>query len=150
MVVFGGNMSICVIGGGIDSNIIIVGSDINVKGNLVLKVDNDINLIVLQNMDEQYGDCLLLLWGVGFMVQFGLQIKFGFMVNVVGSCGNSDGKDVFNVMMQVCVGGQVNIDFGWDMNLIGVIVLGDKVVVDVGCDLNIVSVQDISIFKSWD
>ncbi|UWE18232.1 hemagglutinin repeat-containing protein [Herbaspirillum huttiense] len=137
-------------GGGTDSNITIAGSDINAKGNLALKADNDINLIASQNTDEQHGDRSSSSWGVGFTAQFGSQTKFGFTANAAGSRGNSDGKDVSNVMTQVRAGGQVNIDSGRDTNLIGATVSGDKVVANVGRDLNIASVQDTSTFKSRD
>ncbi|PLY61602.1 hypothetical protein HBH1_00580 [Herbaspirillum sp. BH-1] len=45
-------------------------------------------------------------------------------VNAAGSRGNSDGKDVSNVLTHVKAGGQVNIDSGRDTNLIGATVEG--------------------------
>ncbi|MDR6586481.1 filamentous hemagglutinin family protein [Herbaspirillum frisingense] len=71
-------------------------------------------------------------------------------VNAAGSRGNSDGKDVSNVLTHVKAGGQVNIDSGRDTNLIGATVAGEQVVANVGRDLNIASVQDTSTFKSRD
>lgn len=114
------------------------------------KADNDINLIAAQKTDEQHSDRSSSSWGVGVTAQFGTKTQFGFTANAAGSRGNSDGKDVSNVMTQVRAGGQVNIDSGRDTNLIGATVSGDKVVANVGRDLNIASVQDTSTFKSRD
>ena len=146
----GGNMSIRATGDGANSNITIAGSDINAKGNLALKADNDINLIAAQNTDEQHSDRSSSSWGVGFTAQFGTKTQFGFTANAAGSRGNSDGKDVSNAMTLVRAGGQVNIDSGRDTNLVGATVSGEQVVANVGRDLNIASVQDTSTFKSRD
>ncbi|MGB9981814.1 hemagglutinin repeat-containing protein [Herbaspirillum sp. AP21] len=146
----GGNMSIRATGDGANSNITIAGSDINAKGNLALKADNDINLIAAQNTDEQHSDRSSSSWGVGFTAQFGTKTQFGFTANAAGSRGNSDGKDVSNIMTLVRAGGQVNIDSGRDTNLVGATVSGEQVVANVGRDLNIASVQDTSTFKSHD
>ncbi|ALU91789.1 filamentous hemagglutinin outer membrane protein [Herbaspirillum rubrisubalbicans M1] len=146
----GGNMSIRATGDGANSNITIAGSDINAKGNLALKADNDINLIAAQNSDEQHSTRSSSSWGVGITAQIGSQSKLGITANAAGSRGKSDGKDVSNVMTQVRAGGQVNINSGRDTNLIGATVSGEQVVANVGRDLNIASVQDTSTFKSRD
>jgi filamentous hemagglutinin len=61
----GGNMSIRATGDGTNSNITIAGSDINAKGDLALRADNDINLIAAQNSDEQHSNRSSSSWGVG-------------------------------------------------------------------------------------
>jgi filamentous hemagglutinin len=81
----GGNMSISATGDGANSNIIIAGSEINAKGNLVLKADNDINLIAAQNTDEQHSERSSSSWGVGVTAQFGTKTQFGFTANAAGS-----------------------------------------------------------------
>nr|WP_253907329.1 hemagglutinin repeat-containing protein [Herbaspirillum rubrisubalbicans] len=146
----GGNMNIRATGDGANSNITIAGSDINAKGNLALKADNDINLIAAQNSDEQHSTRSSSSWGVGITAQIGSESKLGITANAAGSRGKSDGKDVSNVMTQVRAGGQVKIDSGRDTNLIGATVSGEQVVANVGRDLNIASVQDTSTFKSRD
>ncbi|AYR22686.1 hemagglutinin repeat-containing protein [Herbaspirillum rubrisubalbicans] len=146
----GGNMSIRATGDGANSNITIAGSDINAKGNLALKADNDINLIAAQNSDEQHSTRSSSSWGVGITAQIGSQSKLGITANAAGSRGKSDGKDVSNVMTQVRSGGQIKIDSGRDTNLIGATVSGEQVQANVGRDLNIASVQDTSTFKSRD
>ncbi|WP_258398740.1 hemagglutinin repeat-containing protein [Herbaspirillum rubrisubalbicans] len=146
----GGNMSIRATGDGANSNITIAGSDINAKGNLALKADNDINLIAAQNSDEQHSTRSSSSWGVGITAQIGSESKLGITANAAGSRGKSDGKDVSNVMTQVRAGGQVKIDSGRDTNLIGATVSGEQVQANVGRDLNIASVQDTSTFKSRD
>ncbi len=146
----GGNMSIRATGDGANSNITIAGSDINAKGNLALKADNDINLIAAQNSDEQRSTRSSSSWGVGITAQIGAKNRFGITANAAGSRGNSDGKDVSNVMTQVRAGGQVNMNSGRDTNLIGATVSGEQVLANVGRDLNIASVQDTSTFKSRD
>ncbi|EIJ48486.1 hypothetical protein GWL_05200 [Herbaspirillum sp. GW103] len=149
-VVSGGDMSISAKGDGANSNIIIAGSDINAKGNLTLKADNDINLIATQNTDEQHSDRSSSSWGVGVTAQFGTKTQFGFTANAAGSRGNSDGKDVSNVTTRMRAGGQAKLESGRDTNLIGATVSGEQVVANVGRDLNIASVQDTSTFKSRD
>ena len=146
----GGNMSISAKGDGANSNITIAGSDINVKGNLALKADNDINLIAAQNTDEQHSERSSSSWGVGVTAQFGTKPQFGFTANAAGSCGNSDGKDVSNVTTRVRAGGQAKLESGRDTNLIGAAVSAEQVSANVGRDLNIASVQDTSTFKSRD
>ncbi|WP_241822963.1 hemagglutinin repeat-containing protein, partial [Herbaspirillum sp. C7C8] len=74
-------MSIGAKGEGANSNITIAGSDINAKGNLALKADNDINLIATQNTDEQHSDRSSSSWGVGVTAQFGTKTQFGFTAN---------------------------------------------------------------------
>ncbi|EIJ46879.1 hypothetical protein GWL_11190 [Herbaspirillum sp. GW103] len=49
---------------GTNSNITIAGSDINAKGDLALRADNDINLIAAQNSDEQHSNRSSSSWGV--------------------------------------------------------------------------------------
>jgi len=81
----GGNMNISATGEGANSNITIAGSDINAKGNLALKADNDINLIAAQNANEQHGDRSSSSWGVGITAQFGSKTQFGVTANAAGS-----------------------------------------------------------------
>jgi filamentous hemagglutinin len=123
----GGNMSISATGDGANSNLTVAGSDINAKRNLALKADNDINLIAAQNTDEQHGDRSSSSWGVGVTAQFGSKTQFGVTANAAGSRGNSDGKDVSNVMTQVRAGGPVKLESGRDTDLIGAAVSGKRV-----------------------
>eukprot|EP01022_Parablepharisma_sp_SALTPOND_P000586 TRINITY_DN1031_c0_g1_i2.p1 TRINITY_DN1031_c0_g1~~TRINITY_DN1031_c0_g1_i2.p1 ORF type:complete len:2482 (+),score=739.97 TRINITY_DN1031_c0_g1_i2:3125-10570(+) len=150
MVASGGNMGIRATGDGANSNITIAGSEINAKGNLALKADKDINLIAAQNTDTQNSTRSSSSWGIGIAAQIGAKTSFGITANAAGSRGNSDGKDVSNVLTHVKAGGQVNIDSGRDTNLIGATVAGEQVVANIGRDLNIASVQDTSSFKSRD
>lgn len=115
----------------------------------MFKVVNEVCLLVVQNILEQYSNNQSSFGLVGVLIGMdGLM----FNVSVLGSCGCGDGSDVMQVNIYVDVGNKFMISLGMDIILSGVVVSGKQVVMDVGIsgygDLKIVSLQDISIYKS--
>jgi len=70
--------------------------------------------------------------------------------NAAGSRGNSDGRDVTQVMSRLQGGQQVELTSGKDTTIQGALVSGQQVIANVGNKLHITSLQDSSSYASQD
>lgn len=147
----GGNVSIQATGGGQDSNLNIVGSDIQAGNDLRLKADNQVNLQAAANTADQHSSSKSVSGGVGIAVSYGSNgVAFGVTANAAGSRGNADGSDVAWTNSHATAGNTLTIESGGDTNLKGAAASGKQVVANVGGNLNMESLQDTSTYHSKD
>jgi len=150
-VIAGGNVSISASGDQQRSDLTIQASDIIAGNKLSLAADHNLNLLGGENTDEQHSTRSSSAYGVGLAVEFGQNgAAFGVTANAAGSRGNSDGRDVAQVMSRLQGGQQVELTSGHDTTIKGALVSGKQVTVNVGHDLQIQSQQDTSSYASKD
>ncbi|MFJ4294420.1 hemagglutinin repeat-containing protein, partial [Cupriavidus sp. NPDC089707] len=147
----GGDVRVRAEGGGQDSNINVVGSDIQSGNNMLLKADNQVNLQAAASTAEQHSSSQSVSGGVGIGISVGAKgTSFGVTANAAASRGNADGNDVTWTNSHATAGNTLVIDSGSDTNLKGAVASGKQVVANVGGDLNIESLQDTSTYRSKD
>ncbi|WP_235185085.1 hemagglutinin repeat-containing protein [Cupriavidus sp. SK-3] len=141
----GGNLNIVAAGGGKDSNMNIIGSNISAGNNVRLIADNNVNLQAAQSTYEQYSSNSSSSGSIG--IGFGTS---GLTVNASASQGrgNADGSDVSYTNSHINAGNQLVIASGGDTNLRGAIASGQQFIAAVGGNLNIESLQDTSTYVS--
>jgi len=145
----GNDITIRATGAGADSNINIVGSDVNAGGNIKLKADNEVNLIAAQDTESQHTDSRSMSASAGVGASFGTKgPAIGFTASASIGKGKKDGKGTTQLNSHVAAGNQLTIESGDDTNIKGAVASGKQVVVDVGGDLNIESLQDTATFDS--
>ncbi|MBJ7309589.1 hemagglutinin repeat-containing protein, partial [Rugamonas sp. CCM 8940] len=145
----GGKVSIKASGGGKDSNLTAIGSDINARTNVTLNADNQVNLLAAESTVSQHNTNSSSGASIGIGFAFGGQqngMTFDFAASKAR--GNADGDDLSHLNTHVTGGGVVNVTSGGDTNVKGGVIAGDAVVADVGGNLNIESLQDSSKYKS--
>ncbi|WP_432239978.1 hemagglutinin repeat-containing protein [Herbaspirillum robiniae] len=145
----GGNVNIAAQGDGVNSNIVVQGSDIKAGVNATLKADNEVKLLAAQNTTEQHSNNKGISGSVGISIGTdGLMFNAGLS----GSRGRGDGNDVTQVNTHVDAGNKLSISSGTDTTLAGAVASGKQVVMNVGTsgsgNLNIASLQDTSTYKS--
>jgi filamentous hemagglutinin len=149
----GNDITIRASGGGKESDINVVGSELNAKGNIVLKADNQVNLLAAQDQESQHSESKTLSAAAGVAVAIatsgpGKGVSAGLTASVSASRGNTDGEGTTQINTHVSAGQQLTISSGGDTNLKGAIASGSQVIADVGGDLNIESLQDKATFDS--
>ncbi|CAG2149643.1 hemagglutinin repeat-containing protein [Cupriavidus numazuensis] len=145
----GGNVRVRAEGGGQDSNINVVGSDLQAGNNLILKADNQVNLQAAASTADQHSSSQSVSGGVGIAVSYGSNgAAFGVTANAAASRGKADGKDVTWTNSHATAGNVVAIESGGDTNIKGAVVSGKQVVADIGGNLNVESLQDTSTYHS--
>jgi filamentous hemagglutinin len=147
----GGNVRIRAEGAGEDSNLNVVGSDIQAGNNLMFKADNQVNLLAAASTADQHSSSQSVSGGVGLAVSYGSNgAAFGVTANAAGSRGKADGNDVTWTNSHATAGNSLVIESGGDTNLKGAVASGKQVVGDIGGNLNIESLQDTSKYHSKD
>ncbi len=145
----GNDIKIVASGGGKDSNINIVGSDLNAKGNVTLKADNDVNLLAAQDLESQHSDTKSMSAAAGIGASIGTNgTSIGFTASASVGRGKEDGEGTTQLNTHVTAGNQLTIDSGGDTNIKGAVASGNTVVANIGGDLNIESLQDKAKFDS--
>jgi len=145
----GRDVTIRATGGGAESNINIVGSDINAAGNIKLKADNEVNLVAAQDQESQHTDSRSMSASAGVAASFGSNgTAIGFTASASIGKGKEDGKGTTQLNTHVTAGNQLAIESGGDTNVKGAVASGKQVVAQVGGDLNIESLQDTATFAS--
>jgi filamentous hemagglutinin len=148
----GNNVSITATGGGVDSNISIVGSDVRANNNIALRADNNVNLLSAQDLDSQHSQSKSMSAAVGVAAEY--SSKNGFAAGITGrvsaSRGNTDGEGVTQINTHIDAGSQLSIVSGGDTNLAGAVARAATVAADVKGNLNIASLQDTATFDSKD
>ncbi|QBQ36694.1 hemagglutinin repeat-containing protein [Pseudoduganella plicata] len=145
----GNDITIRATGGGKDSNINVVGSEINAQGNVKLQADNEVNLVAAQDREAQHSDTKSMSAAAGIGASIGTNgMSIGFTANASLGRGKEDGEGTTQLNSHVNAGKQLEIVSGADTNIKGAVATGQKVVMNVGGDLNIESLQDTAKFDS--
>ena len=148
-VIAGGDINLNASGAGTDSDIAIIGSELNAGNNATLNAEGDIHLQAAQNTAELETDSKGSSASVGIGFKFGgSQNGFSINAGVSGNRGTVDGEDISWQNTQVQAGNTVNLESGADTHLKGAVVRGEQVVAHVGGDLKVESLQDVSTYES--
>ncbi|MDV3468485.1 hemagglutinin repeat-containing protein [Stenotrophomonas sp. C3(2023)] len=147
----GGDVRISATGAGADSNLTVVGSDINAGNNAYLRADGDIALLAAQNIQDTQRNSSAASGGVGVAISIGSGgMAAGITANASGARGKGEGTDVSWTNSHVNAGNTLVLESGGDTTLRGAVASGRQVIAEVGGDLNIESLQDTSTFHSKD
>jgi filamentous hemagglutinin len=139
----GNDITIRASGAGKDSNVSVIGSDLNAKGNITLKADNQVNLLAAQDQESQRSNTQSMSAAVGIGASISTKgTSIGLTASASASRGNVDGDGATQVNSHVNAGDRLTITSGGDTNLKGAVASGGEVVVDVKGNLNIESLQD--------
>ncbi|MDH0864651.1 hemagglutinin repeat-containing protein [Mitsuaria sp. GD03876] len=137
-----GNVSIRATGGGKDSTLQVVGSDIKADGKATLKADGAVSLEAAQSTSTLHSTNSSSGASIGVSYAFGgTQNGFTLEASANKGKGRAEGTSVTNTQTHVA-GNEVRIESGGDTTLKGAVVEGGKVSANVGGNLNIESVQD--------
>jgi filamentous hemagglutinin len=146
----GNNIAITATGGGADSKIAIVGSDVSAKNNVSLRADNQVNLLAAQDLESQHSQSKSMSAAAGIAASY--SSKGGSAVGITGSVsasrGTMDGEGVTQINTHIDAGTQLSIASGGDTNLKGAVASASQVIADVKGNLNIASLQDTARFDS--
>ncbi|MBN3005731.1 hemagglutinin repeat-containing protein [Chromobacterium alkanivorans] len=136
-------------GGGKDSNIDIVGSQLQAGSNATLKADNQVALQSAQDSSSLRGENSGSGWGVGIGASFG---QGGFSVGVTANANHSFGRESGDTVDQrhatVNAGNTLTLQSGGDAVLKGAEASGREIVANVGGNLDIQSQQDLHQYHS--
>ena len=148
-VLTGNNINITAMGGGKDSNINILGSDLNAKNDIRLHADNNVNLLAAQDTESQHSKSSSLSASVGVKAIVSTQgTSFGFTASVSGSKGHEDGDGTTQLNTHVNAGDKLVISSGGDTNIKGAVASANQVIADIKGNLNLESLQDLAKFDS--
>uniref|UniRef100_UPI001BFEBB74 hemagglutinin repeat-containing protein n=1 Tax=Janthinobacterium sp. JC611 TaxID=2816201 RepID=UPI001BFEBB74 len=148
-VLTGNNINITALGGGKDSNITILGSDLNAKNDIRLHADNNVNLLAAQDTESQHSKSSSLSASVGVKAIVSTQgTSFGFTASVSGSKGHEDGDGTTQLNTHVNAGDKLVITSGGDTNIKGAVASANQVIADIKGNLNLESLQDLAKFDS--
>ncbi|MED5612335.1 two-partner secretion domain-containing protein [Janthinobacterium sp. P210005] len=148
-VLTGNNINITALGGGKDSNINILGSDLNAKNDIRLHADNNVNLLAAQDTESQHSKSSSLSASVGVKAIVSTQgTSFGFTASVSGSKGHEDGDGTTQLNTHVNAGDKLIITSGGDTNIKGAVASANQVIADIKGNLNLESLQDLAKFDS--
>jgi filamentous hemagglutinin len=149
----GNDLNITASGAGSNSDIKIVGSQIDTGNNIALKAEDQIDLLAAKNSFTQKSSNKSSSASVGVSVGY-TPNGMGVSVNasVSKGRGSADGSDVSWTETTVQGGNLVSLESGKNTNLVGAQVRGNQVVANVGSagsgNLNIQSLQDTSTYDS--
>lgn len=136
-------------GGGKDSNIDIVGSQLQAGRNATLKADNQVALQSAQDSSSLRGENSGSGWGVGIGASFG---QGGFSVGVTANANHSFGRESGDTVDQrhatVNAGNTLTLQSGGNAVLKGAEARGREIVANVGGNLDIQSQQDLHQYHS--
>ncbi|APD13349.1 hemagglutinin repeat-containing protein [Pandoraea pulmonicola] len=142
------NVNITASGGGADSDLSIVGSQIKAGQNALLSADGDVNIQAAQNTSSQHSNNSGTNASLGVSFTVGSKSGISFNAGVSGNRGNADGDDVAWSNSHVQAGDKLTIKSGADTTLRGAVVEGRQVVANVGGNLTVESLQDTSRYDS--
>ena len=148
-VLTGNNINITALGGGKDSNINILGSDLNAKNDIRLHADNNVNLLAAQDTESQHSKSSSISASVGVKAIVSTQgMSAGFTASVSGSKGHEDGDGTTQLNTHVNAGDKLIISSGGDTNIKGAVASANQVIADIKGNLNLESLQDTAKFDS--
>lgn len=141
----GGNVNLSASGASKDSDITVQGGTIKAGNDVILKADDEINLLAARNTAEQHSTNKNTSASIGVSVGTS---GFGVTVSANAGRGNADGNDVNWTNTHVEAGNQLTLQSAGDTTLKGAVASGKQVTADVGGNLNIESLQDTSQYDS--
>jgi filamentous hemagglutinin len=146
----GNNLTISAIGGGQDSKLSIIGSDIRAGRNIRLIADNQVNLLAAQDLESQHSQSSSTSAAAGVAIGFSSKggAALGYTASVSTSRGHDDGNGTTQVNTHVDAGETLSISSGGDTNIRGAVASGAQVMADIGGNLNLESLQDTAAFDS--
>ncbi len=148
-VLTGNNINITATGGGKDSNVNILGSDLNAKNDIRLHADNNVNLLAAQDTESQHSKSSSMSASVGVQAIVSTKgTSFGFTASVSGSKGHEDGDGTTQLNTHVNAGDKLVITSGGDTNIKGAVASANQVIGDIKGNLNLESLQDLAKFDS--
>lgn len=148
-VLTGNNINITATGGGKESNITILGSDLNAKNDIRLHADNNVNLLAAQDTESQHSKSSSVSASVGVQAIVSTKgTSFGFTASVSGSKGHEDGDGTTQLNTHVNAGDKLVISSGGDTNIKGAVASANQVIADIKGNLNLESLQDTAKFDS--
>ncbi|OEZ65950.1 filamentous hemagglutinin [Janthinobacterium sp. HH103] len=148
-VLTGNNINITATGGGKDSNITILGSDLNAKNDIRLHADNNVNLLAAQDTESQHSKSSSMSASVGVQAIVSTKgTSFGFTASLSGSKGHEDGDGTTQLNTHVNAGDKLIISSGGDTNIKGAVASANQVIADIKGNLNLESLQDTAKFDS--
>ncbi|PHV36009.1 hemagglutinin repeat-containing protein [Janthinobacterium sp. BJB304] len=148
-VLTGNNINITAMGGGKDSNINILGSDLNAKNDIRLHADNNVNLLAAQDTESQHSKSSSMSASVGVQAIVSTKgTSFGFTASVSGSKGHEDGDGTTQLNTHVNAGDKLIVTSGGDTNIKGAVASANQVIADIKGNLNLESLQDTAKFDS--
>ncbi|WP_226939253.1 hemagglutinin repeat-containing protein [Janthinobacterium sp. FT14W] len=148
-VLTGNNINITAMGGGKDSNINILGSDLNAKNDIRLHADNNVNLLAAQDTESQHSKSSSMSASAGVAASVSTKgMSFGFTASVSGSKGHEDGDGTTQLNTHVSAGDKLVISSGGDTNIKGAVASANQVIADIKGNLNLESLQDTAKFDS--
>ncbi|AUH50600.1 hypothetical protein CXB49_07175 [Chromobacterium sp. ATCC 53434] len=139
----GRDLAVQASGGGKDSNIDVLGSQLQAGRNVTLQADNQVNLLSAQDSSSLHGESSGSSWGVGIGGSFGQNgFSFGITANASRNAGHEDGNTVDQRDTTVNAGQTLSLKSGGDTTLKGAEARGQAIVADIGGKLDIESLQD--------
>lgn len=138
----GGNISIMATGAGQDSDLTVRGSEISAAGRLLLRADDQINLLAAQNSSQESSSSRSNSGSIGMAVNLGAGgVKDGLTIGASTGKGQAAGDAISHTNSHVS-GSRVTLESGGDTNIKGGVVQGEQITAKVGGDLRIESLQD--------
>ena len=146
----GRDVSIVAKGDSANSDINIVGSEINAGRNVTLAAADQVNLVAAQDLESQHSESKSISAEAGVAASYSSNggLAVGFTASVSGSKGHEDGDGTTQVNSYVNAGQKLTISSGGDTNVKGAVASANQVVADVGGNLNLESLQDTAKFDS--
>ncbi|MET0322445.1 MAG: hemagglutinin repeat-containing protein, partial [Duganella sp.] len=143
------NINIAASGGGADSNLSIVGSELNAKQDIRLHADNAVKLVAAQDTESQHTKTSSMSASAGIAATVGTSgTSFGITGSVSASKGHEDGSGTTQLNTHVNAGDQLVISSGGDTVIQGAVASGRQVIADVKGNLLLESLQDTAKFDS--
>ncbi|SFX45807.1 adhesin HecA family 20-residue repeat-containing protein [Janthinobacterium lividum] len=145
----GKNINITATGGGKDSNINILGSELNASNIIRLSADNQVNLLAVQDTESQHTTSSSLSASAGVSANISKSgAAFGLTGSVSASQGKQDGEGSTQLNTHINAGKLLVIHSGGDTTIKGAVANAGQVIANIGGNLNLESLQDTAKFDS--
>ncbi|OFA03433.1 filamentous hemagglutinin [Duganella phyllosphaerae] len=145
----GNNINITATGGGQDSNINIIGSELHAAKSVRLQADNNINLLAAQDTESQHSKSSSTSASAGVAATVSTSgTSFGITASVGASKGHEDGSGTSQLNTHVNAGDKLELISGGDTTIKGAVASANQVIATVNGNLNLESLQDLARFDS--
>ncbi|EZP37303.1 filamentous hemagglutinin N-terminal domain-containing protein [Janthinobacterium lividum] len=145
----GNNINITATGAGKDSNINILGSELNAGSTVRLGADNQVNLLAVQDTESQHTKSSSMSVSAGVSANISKSgPAFGFTGSVSASQGKQDGEGSTQLNTHVNAGQLLVINSGGDTTIKGAVANAGQVIANIQGNLNLESLQDTAKFDS--
>ncbi|WP_426074338.1 hemagglutinin repeat-containing protein [Janthinobacterium sp. DSP2-3-3] len=145
----GKNINITATGGGKESNINILGSELNASNIIRLGADNQVNLLAVQDTESQHTKSSSLSVSAGVSANISKSgTAFGLTGSISASQGKQDGEGSTQLNTHVNAGQLLVINSGGDTTIKGAVANAGQVIANIQGNLNLESLQDTAKFDS--